>query len=96
MPYGYWLFSYQYAWNDSFQNISVDLQAYRYEGDSQTHRLAINRALYRDGAQKLTLDMGLTRRQTTNLLAGGYVTFNPSNSIVFFTVLFKSCLFLYL
>ncbi|MQL50688.1 ShlB/FhaC/HecB family hemolysin secretion/activation protein [Photorhabdus khanii] len=70
VPYGYWLFSYQYAWNDSFQNIPVDLQAYRYEGDSQTHRLAINRALYRDGEQKLALDMGLTHRQTTNLLAG--------------------------
>ncbi|KTL62259.1 ShlB/FhaC/HecB family hemolysin secretion/activation protein [Photorhabdus laumondii subsp. laumondii] len=70
IPYGYWLFSYQYAWNDSFQNIPADSQAYRYEGDSQTHRLAINRALYRDGEQKLALDLGLTRRQTTNLLAG--------------------------
>ncbi|MGS0627506.1 MULTISPECIES: ShlB/FhaC/HecB family hemolysin secretion/activation protein [Photorhabdus] len=70
VPYGYWLFSYQYAWNDSFQNIPVDLQAYRYNGDSQTHRLAINRTLYRDGEQKLALDMGLTRRRTTNLLAG--------------------------
>ncbi|EQB98608.1 ShlB/FhaC/HecB family hemolysin secretion/activation protein [Photorhabdus temperata] len=70
IPYGYWLFSYQYAWNDSFQNILVDSPTYRYEGDNQTHRLAINRALYRDGEQKLALDMGLTRRQTTNLLAG--------------------------
>ncbi|WP_289994800.1 ShlB/FhaC/HecB family hemolysin secretion/activation protein [Photorhabdus laumondii] len=70
VPYGYWLFSYQYAWNDSFQNIPACSQTYRYTGDSQTHRLAVNRTLYRDGEQKLALDMGLTRRRTTNLLAG--------------------------
>ncbi|WP_391528313.1 ShlB/FhaC/HecB family hemolysin secretion/activation protein [Photorhabdus akhurstii] len=69
VPYGYWLFSYQYAWNDSFQSIPTDSQTYRYTGDSLTHRLAVNRTLYRDGKQKLALDMGLTRRQTTNLLA---------------------------
>ncbi|KOY60724.1 peptide transporter [Photorhabdus heterorhabditis] len=69
VPYGYWLFSYQYAWNDSFQNIPTGSQTYRYTGDSQTHRLAINRSLYRDGKQKLALDIGLTRRRTTNLLA---------------------------
>ncbi len=70
VPYGYWLFSYQYAWNDSFQSIPTGSQTYRYTGDSQTHRLAINRSVYRDGKQKLALDMGLTRRRTTNLLAG--------------------------
>ncbi|MCC8464608.1 ShlB/FhaC/HecB family hemolysin secretion/activation protein [Photorhabdus bodei] len=105
IPYGYWLFSYQYAWNDSFQNIPTGSQTYRYTGDSQTHRLAVNRTLYRDGKQKLALDMGLTRRRTTNLLAketlsissptlstinlgvnystvlaGSYVTFNPTVS----------------
>lgn len=83
VPYGYWLFSYQYMWNDSFQNIPADLQAYRYEGDSQTQRLAINRVLYRDGEQKLALDLGLTRRQTTNLLAGEKLSISsPSLSTI--------------
>ncbi|MCA6221702.1 ShlB/FhaC/HecB family hemolysin secretion/activation protein [Photorhabdus antumapuensis] len=70
IPYGDWLFSYQYAWNDSFQNIPIGLQTYHYEGDSQTHRLTVNRTLYRDGEQKLTLNAGITHRQTTNLFAG--------------------------
>ncbi|NHB94022.1 ShlB/FhaC/HecB family hemolysin secretion/activation protein [Photorhabdus cinerea] len=70
VPYGYWLFSYQYVWNDSFQNVPIGLQIYRYEGDNQTHRLAINRTLYRDGEQKLVLNVGITHRQTTNLFAG--------------------------
>ncbi|WP_331251332.1 ShlB/FhaC/HecB family hemolysin secretion/activation protein [Photorhabdus khanii] len=44
-------------------------QIYRYEGDSQTHRLVVNRTLYRDGKQKLALNAGMTRRQTTNVMA---------------------------
>ncbi|AWK42767.1 ShlB/FhaC/HecB family hemolysin secretion/activation protein [Photorhabdus laumondii subsp. laumondii] len=70
IPYGDWLFNYQYAWNDSFQDIPIGLQSYRYEGDNQTHRLAINRTLYRDGEQKLALNAGITHRQTANLFAG--------------------------
>ncbi|MQL49187.1 ShlB/FhaC/HecB family hemolysin secretion/activation protein [Photorhabdus khanii] len=93
VPYGNWLFSYQYAWNDSFQDIPVDSQIYRYEGDSQTHRLAINRALYRDGEQKLALDMGLTRRQTTNLLAGEKLSISsPTLSAISFGVNYSSVL----
>ncbi|MCT8350444.1 ShlB/FhaC/HecB family hemolysin secretion/activation protein [Photorhabdus kayaii] len=70
IPYGDWLFNYQYAWNDSFQEIPIGSQTYRYEGDNQTHRLAINRTLYRDGEQKLALNAGITHRQTANLFAG--------------------------
>ncbi|KOY63303.1 peptide transporter [Photorhabdus heterorhabditis] len=83
VPYSYWLFSYQYTWNDSFQNIPVDLQDYHYKGDNQTHRVAINRTLYRDGEQKLALDMGLTHRRTTNLFAEKTLTVSsPTLSII--------------
>ncbi|OCQ54205.1 Hemolysin transporter protein ShlB precursor [Photorhabdus australis subsp. thailandensis] len=83
VPYGHWLFSYQYTWNDSFQNIPVDLQDYHYKGDNQTHRVAINRTLYRDGEQKLALDMGLTHRRTTNLFAEKTLTVSsPTLSII--------------
>lgn len=70
LPYGYWLFSYQYAWNDFFQNIPFNTDTYRYQGSSQTQRLGINRTLLRDGTRKLSVDMGLTRRRTNNQLAG--------------------------
>lgn len=70
LPYGYWLFSYQYAWNDFFQSIPFNADTYRYQGSSQTQRLGINRTLLRDGTRKLSVDMGLTRRRTNNQLAG--------------------------
>ncbi|WP_118985184.1 ShlB/FhaC/HecB family hemolysin secretion/activation protein [Photorhabdus sp. CRCIA-P01] len=93
VPYGYWLFSYQYAWNDSFQNIPTGSQTYRYTGDSQTHRLAVNQTLYRDGEQKLALDMGLTRRRTTNLLAGETLSISsPTLSSISFGVNYSTVL----
>ncbi|AYA42385.1 ShlB/FhaC/HecB family hemolysin secretion/activation protein [Xenorhabdus nematophila] len=105
IPYGYWSFDYQYARNSSFQMIPVGTGSYRHEGKGQTHQLKVNRTLYRDGKQKLALNMGITRRQTSNIaagvkfaissptlssvslgtsystvLAGGYLTFNPTLS----------------
>ncbi|WP_163531164.1 ShlB/FhaC/HecB family hemolysin secretion/activation protein, partial [Klebsiella oxytoca] len=43
LPYGYWLFSYQYAWNDFFQRVPFNGAAYRYQGNNQTQRLGANR-----------------------------------------------------
>ncbi|MCC8368192.1 ShlB/FhaC/HecB family hemolysin secretion/activation protein [Xenorhabdus sp. PB61.4] len=105
LPYGYWSFDYQYARNRSFQMIAVGTGSYRHESQGQTHQFKINRTLYRDGQQKLGLNMGLVRRQTANttagvklsvssptlsavslgahystMLAGGYLTFNPTFS----------------
>ncbi|WP_445375076.1 ShlB/FhaC/HecB family hemolysin secretion/activation protein [Photorhabdus tasmaniensis] len=93
VPYGYWLFSYQYAWNDSFQIIPIGSQTYRYEGDSQTHRLAVDRTLYRDGKQKLALNVGMTRRQTTNVMAGKKLSISsPTLSVINFGVNYSSVL----
>ncbi|XRZ02916.1 ShlB/FhaC/HecB family hemolysin secretion/activation protein [Xenorhabdus stockiae] len=70
LPYGYWSFSYQYARNHSFQMIPVGTGSYRHESQGQTHQFKINRTLYRDGQQKLGLNMGVVRRQTANTTAG--------------------------
>lgn len=64
LPYGYWLFSYQYAWNDFFQNLPFNGETYRYQGNSQTQRLGVSRTLLRDGTRKFAIDIGLTRRRT--------------------------------
>ncbi|WP_350304327.1 ShlB/FhaC/HecB family hemolysin secretion/activation protein [Photorhabdus viridis] len=93
IPYGYWLFTYQYLWNDSFQIIPIDSQIYRYEGDSQTHRLVVNRTLYRDGKQKLVLNVGMMRRQTTNVMAGKKLSISsPTLSVINFGVNYSSVL----
>ncbi|MDC9581626.1 ShlB/FhaC/HecB family hemolysin secretion/activation protein [Xenorhabdus sp. PR6a] len=106
VPYGYWSFDYQYARNRSFQMIPMTgTSGYHHESEGQTHQLKVNRTLYRDGKQKLGLNMGIARRQTSNVaagvklsvssptlnvaslganystvLAGGYLTFNPTLS----------------
>ncbi|MEQ1966517.1 ShlB/FhaC/HecB family hemolysin secretion/activation protein [Xenorhabdus nematophila] len=76
IPYGYWSFDYQYAKNSSFQMISPDTFNARHESKGQTHQLKINRTLYRDGKQKLALNMGLVRRQTSNVTAGVKLSIN--------------------
>jgi hemolysin activation/secretion protein len=70
IPYGYWLFSYQYVWSDFFQDVPFNANTYRYQGSNQTQRLAANRLLLRDGTRKFSLDMAITRRRADNQLAG--------------------------
>ncbi len=70
LPYGYWQVGYHYAWSDFFQAIPFNQATYRYQGDSQTHRLSANRTLFRDGTRKFGIDIELTRRRTENRLAG--------------------------
>lgn len=72
VPYGYWLFSAQYAWSDFYQTLSAGgtSQRWRYEGTVQSQRLAASRTLVRDGKQRLALDMALSRRETENRLGG--------------------------
>lgn len=74
LPYGYWLFSYQAAWNDFYQHIPLQDARYRYQGNAVIQRLGVNRTLLRDGRQKLALDMGLSHRRTENRLAGQRLT----------------------
>jgi hemolysin activation/secretion protein len=83
IPFGYWLFDYLYTQNRSFQQIPVGTGSYRYESQGQTHQLRINRTLFRDGQQKITLNMGFIYRQTTNIAAGTKLTFSsPTLNIV--------------
>lgn len=72
VPYGYWLFSAQYAWSDFYQTLSVGgaPQHWRNEGTVQSQRLAASRTLLRDGKQRLVLDVALSRRETENRLGG--------------------------
>ncbi|WP_260514569.1 ShlB/FhaC/HecB family hemolysin secretion/activation protein [Serratia fonticola] len=74
LPYGYWLFSYQVAWNDFYQQVPIQAARYRYAGNAVMQRLGVNRTLLRDGQQKLALDLGLSRRRTENQLAGQRLT----------------------
>lgn len=74
VPYGYWLFSYQAAWNDFYQHIPIQDTRYRYAGNAVVQRLGVNRTLLRDGRQKLALDIGVSRRRTENRLAGQRLT----------------------
>ncbi|MDE1481086.1 ShlB/FhaC/HecB family hemolysin secretion/activation protein [Xenorhabdus bovienii] len=69
IPYGYWLFNYQYSKNESYQDIPInDFWALRYIGKGQSHSISANRTLYRDGKQKLGLNMSFTSRKTENIL----------------------------
>lgn len=72
VPYGYWLFSAQYAWSDFYQTLSVggSPQRWRYAGTLQSQRLAASRTLLRDGKQRLALDAAFSRRETENRLGG--------------------------
>ncbi|QXF36133.1 peptide transporter [Photorhabdus luminescens] len=69
IPYGYWLFSYQYSKNKSFQNINLGYSTFPYEGTGETHTLKVNRTLYRDGKQKVSLNTSFTQRKTENSIA---------------------------
>ncbi|MBD2785082.1 ShlB/FhaC/HecB family hemolysin secretion/activation protein [Xenorhabdus sp. DI] len=69
IPYGYWLFNYQFSKNESYQDIPMDyFETLRYIGKGQSHSISANRTLYRDGKQKLGLNMSFTSRQTENII----------------------------
>ncbi|PXW36458.1 hemolysin activation/secretion protein [Klebsiella oxytoca] len=72
LPYGYWLFSAQYGWSDFYQPVSTGQSSasWRYDGRVQTQRATVNRTLWRDGKQRLALDVDFTRRKTENSLGG--------------------------
>ncbi|WP_300002423.1 ShlB/FhaC/HecB family hemolysin secretion/activation protein [uncultured Cedecea sp.] len=72
VPYGYWLFSGQYAWSDFYQTLAVGGSPvnWRYQGTVESQRLSASRTLLRDGKQRLVLDMALSRRKTENRLGG--------------------------
>ena len=80
VPYGYWLFSYQASWNDFYQDLPFPGNTWRYEGMAQSHRLGAYHTVFRDGRQKLALDLAVTRRHTENRIAGQ--TLSNSSAVV--------------
>lgn len=79
IPYGYWLFSYQYSKNESFQSIPINyFGTIRYTSRGNSHSILANRVLYRDGKQKLGLNVSFTSRKTENIL-GDYKISSSSN-----------------
>ncbi|PHM46477.1 HecB [Xenorhabdus mauleonii] len=58
IPYGYWSTRYHYYSNTSRQALRINDKKYPYNSENQTHQLDISRILYRDGKQKLGLQIG--------------------------------------
>ena len=67
LPYGYWTAEYGYSWS---RYLSTYRQPYvwRYNGDSETHRLSLSRVLYRDENVKTGLMSGVNWRNSRNYL----------------------------
>lgn len=70
IPYGYWTVSYQYLQSHYYTDIPLQFATWRYQGNSQSHKINVNRILYRDGNSKLAINAALTRRKAENDFAG--------------------------
>ncbi|CDG98385.1 ShlB/FhaC/HecB family hemolysin secretion/activation protein [Xenorhabdus bovienii] len=76
IPYGYWLLSYQNSLNKSFQYIPINSKDQRYTGEGQSHNLKATSMLYRDGKQKISLNVGFTHRKTENSIGDVKLSLN--------------------
>ncbi|EPB4202412.1 ShlB/FhaC/HecB family hemolysin secretion/activation protein [Yersinia sp. 1652 StPb PI] len=68
VPYGYWLADYNYSYSDYLSTVTNRGFDWLSSGDSQTHRFAISRVVYRDSDMKTGLSLGLTHRLNRNYL----------------------------
>lgn len=68
LPYGYWLLNYSYAWSDYLSAIENNGFNWLSSGDQQTHRLALDRVIYRSGEIKSGVSLGVTHRLNRNYL----------------------------
>ncbi len=68
LPYGYWLFDYNYSYSDYQNTILNNGYDWASTGDTQTHRLNMSRVLYRDGDTKTSMALGITHRIGRNYL----------------------------
>ncbi|BDH46944.1 peptide transporter [Salmonella enterica subsp. enterica serovar Choleraesuis] len=68
VPWGWWLFSYDYSWSN--YHSTIDNQGWRWDtrGATENHRLNIDRVLFRNGDIKTAADIGITHRITRNYL----------------------------
>ncbi len=68
LPYGYWLFDYNYSYSDYLSTIESQGYLWRSTGDSQAHRFTLSRVLFRNGDMKTAASLGLTHRLNRNYL----------------------------
>ncbi|MBU9831839.1 MULTISPECIES: ShlB/FhaC/HecB family hemolysin secretion/activation protein [Rahnella] len=68
LPYGYWLFDYNYSYSDYLSTIESQGYLWRSTGDSQAHRFTLSRVLFRNGDMKTAARLGLTHRLNRNYL----------------------------
>ena len=68
LPYGYWLFDYNYSYSDYLSTIESQGYLWRSSGDSQSHRFTLSRVLFRNGEMKTAASVGLTHRLNRNYL----------------------------
>jgi len=68
LPYGYWLFDYNYSYSDYLSTIESQGYLWRSSGDSQAHRFTLSRVLFRNGDMKTAASLGLTHRLNRNYL----------------------------
>lgn len=68
LPYGYWLFDYNYSYSNYLSTIASQGYLWRSSGDSQAHRFSLSRVLFRNGDMKTAATFGLTHRLNRNYL----------------------------
>ncbi|HGJ5865748.1 ShlB/FhaC/HecB family hemolysin secretion/activation protein [Arsenophonus nasoniae] len=91
LPYGYWTGRYSYLHSTSPQSLTVMKKSYLYLGKNETHQLDVNRTMYRDRQQKLTLQVGGRHKTVKNKLAGQtLVTSSATFNTVFSQVQYSS------
>ncbi len=69
VPYGYWSYRYQFYRNNTLQPFYTSGQQYRYEGKNTNQQFDINRLVYRDGKQRLTLQGSLKHKNANTQFA---------------------------
>ncbi|MDB6375082.1 ShlB/FhaC/HecB family hemolysin secretion/activation protein [Photorhabdus bodei] len=70
VPYGYWTARYHYFRNTARQALMSMYNTYPYDSENQTHQVDASRTLYRDGKQKLSLQLGSRHKVVKNAIAG--------------------------
>ncbi|MBI6548648.1 ShlB/FhaC/HecB family hemolysin secretion/activation protein [Xenorhabdus lircayensis] len=69
VPYGYWTARYHYFHNTSRQALAVIGNTRPYDSENQTHQIDVSRTLFRDGKQKLGLQVGGRHKTVKNVIA---------------------------
>lgn len=69
VPYGYWSYRYQFYRNKTRQPFQSTGHIYDYKGKNTNQQFDVNRLIYRDGKQRLTLQSSLKHKKALTQLA---------------------------